>query len=47
MRRITDRLHPWRFRKTVAAKASDLIAIHGALADGVAREQTRRERTTQ
>jgi hypothetical protein len=35
---------PARFRQEVAAKAVDLLAVHGSLAYRVAREQARMER---
>lgn len=45
MRRwLRDLFQPSRFRREVAAKATDLLAVHGALAYRVAREQARIER---
>jgi hypothetical protein len=42
---LRDRLRPADFRREVASKATDLLAVHGNLAYRVAREQARMERT--
>lgn len=44
LRWLRDILRPARFRREVEAKASDLLAVHGALAYAVAREQSRMDR---
>lgn len=41
---LRDIFQPARFRRQVAAKASDLLAAHGAQAYAVAREQARMDR---
>lgn len=41
---LGDIFHSARFRREAAAKATDLLAVHGALAYAVAREQARIDR---